>query len=384
MYKSVELFYEPLEALRQLSDDRRAEMSMEQLAFLCGMIKACKPGKIVEIGVAAGATTAVIMNCVSMLGLGTRMFSIDLSAAYYRDGTKETGYLAKEWKSMSRRQCDHTFYTGKYAAECMEEIGKDVDFVILDTVHSLPGELLDFLVCFPFLKQGAVVVLHDILLNHSGDNADAFATKLLFDSVVGTKFMNREGEDKRMVNAINIAAFTITEDTKRYIDDVFSALTITWKYLPCDKELNMYRDFLERYYAPSQTGWFDLAVRLNRETVKKRSEGFVRICKWITSIRAKKIYVYGCGTYGRFFYHLFEQCGMDLGGYIISDGQAKSEDLSKVSYLSEVSLQQGDRILIGVKASLQKEICGILQEKGIRDYILPDEEQVLRPAGAFL
>ena len=363
MYKSVDLFYEPLEIL-----DDKAEMTTEELAFLCGMISDRKPKKIVEIGVAAGGTTAVILNCISAIGLETKMFSIDLSTTYYRDRSKEAGYLAKEWKS-KHDELDHTFYIGKYAVECLETIGDDIDFLILDTVHSLPGEILDFLACFPFLKQGATVILHDVLLNHLGDKSYAYATKLLFDSAVGMKFMNT-GNDG---NLIGIGAFVITEDTQRYIEDVFSALTITWNYIPAPAELAMYRAFLEKYYTSTQLKWFDMAVELNCETLKKRSKGFVKICKWITSIKAEKIYVYGCGHFGKCFYNLFEQCGMKLGGYIISDGQTKGEDDRNVYYLSEVSLDKGEMILVGVNVSLWDEICDILQKNGIKDYILPDE-----------
>lgn len=369
MYKSVELFYEPLEILAQLSGGDQAEMTTDELAFLCGMIRDRKPKKIVEIGVAAGGTTAVILNCISHIGLKTEMFSIDLSTTYYRDRDKEAGYLIKEWQSITDKTLDHTLYTGKYAVECLETIGKNIDFLILDTVHSLPGEILDFLACFPFLKEGAAVVLHDIILNHLGTNPNAFATKLLFDSTVGIKFMNI-GNDGGL---IGIGAFVTTENTRQYIEDVFSALTITWKYIPRADELVMYREFLEKYYTSSQLKWFDMAVKLNRETLKKRSAGFVKICKWITSIKAEKIYVYGAGNFGKSFYSLFEQCGMRLGGYIISDGQIKNEDDQNVYYLSEVNLKKGEKILIGVNAALQNEICETLQEKGIRDYILPDE-----------
>ena len=64
---------------------------------------------------------------------------------------------------------------------------------------------------------------------------------------------------------------------------------------------------------------------------------------------------------------------MELCGYIISDGQTKDEDERNVYYLSEVSLDKGEMILVGVNLSLQDEICDTLQKNGIKDYILPDE-----------
>lgn len=42
----------------------------------------------------------------------------------------------------------HQFLLGKAIPFVLERIGKDIDFLILDTAHCLPGELLDFIVCF--------------------------------------------------------------------------------------------------------------------------------------------------------------------------------------------------------------------------------------------
>ena len=37
------------------------------------------------------------------------------------------------------------------------------DFVFLDTAHSAPGEILNFIEILPFLNENAILVLHDIL-----------------------------------------------------------------------------------------------------------------------------------------------------------------------------------------------------------------------------
>ena len=44
----------------------------------------------------------------------------------------------------------------------------DIDFIIIDTVHFMPGEFLTFLTALPQLKDGCIVVLHDIHLNMVG------------------------------------------------------------------------------------------------------------------------------------------------------------------------------------------------------------------------
>lgn len=89
MKTDTQLYYEPISILDLLQARSKVEMSPRQLAFLCGLIKEYKPQKIVEIGVAAGGTSSVILNCISLLGLETEMYSIDLSPYYYRDRSKK-------------------------------------------------------------------------------------------------------------------------------------------------------------------------------------------------------------------------------------------------------------------------------------------------------
>lgn len=378
--ESAELFFEPIEILDSLSDGYKAEMSNEQLAFLCGLIRRYKPEKIVEIGVAAGGTTVVVLNCLSMLGLDVRMYSIDLSGEYYRDKSKKTGYLIEECKSGLKKNWEHTLYTGKVAVEYLETIGKGIDLLILDTVHRLPGEILDFLACYPFLKKGSVVVLHDIAVNHYGSNAQAFATKLLFDTVSAEKYMGICDDNVFP----NIGAFVINDDTEQSIDDIFSALTITWNYLPENQELFLYRTFYEKYYPIKNIRIFDIAVQLNRRTVDKNvwmKEEFIReivkeVLGWNGIIKGKRIYIYGCGYFGRKLSDLLGQTGgIELAGYIISDGQKKTETKFPVYYLSEISLTKDqDVIFVGVRPALQEEICAELQSKGFTDYIMPSEK----------
>ena len=43
------------------------EMSEFESGFLCGILKDYKPKKIVEVGVAGGATTAIILECMEIL-----------------------------------------------------------------------------------------------------------------------------------------------------------------------------------------------------------------------------------------------------------------------------------------------------------------------------
>ncbi len=369
--RSIEHYYEPANILGHLACNK-TEMSGKELAFLCGLIKKYRPEKIVEIGVAAGGTTAVILNCISILQLDAQVVSLDLSENYYRDNSKKTGFLIDECREILDKKLEHTLYTGKFAVEYLETVGADIDFLILDTVHSLPGELLDFLACYPFLKLGSVVVLHDILLNQCSNNLDGFATRILLDTVAAEKILDMEGEIS------SIGAFIVTEDTGKYIENVFSALSITWRYKPGDTEINLYREFYSKYYSKDNLKLFDMAVQLNKKTLDKRAlikqNEFLNIYRWIEALREKRVYIYGCGNFGKQFYQLLKKCDVQVMGYIVSDGQNKMEDGQDIYFLSEVCIdKEKDLILIGVGEVFQEEICSVLKKKGVLEYIFPNE-----------
>lgn len=387
MRTNVELYYEPTVILGQLSEGNKSEMTERELAFVCGLIKERRPKKIVEIGVAAGATSSVILNCISMLDLETEVFSIDLSLFYYTDKSKKTGYLIDECMSLLEqrgKEARHTLYAGKYAVDCLETIGGGIDFLILDTIHSLPGEVLDFLACYPLLKQGCVVVLHDITLNHKTkykmDPALSFATKVLFDMVTADKILDM-GEGVFP----NIGAFLLTSDTDKYLEDIFSSLTISWQYVPDSEEISLYRNFYGKYYSEEVLQLFDRAVEMNCSSVARRRlyqrergkavvNETVKLYRQIANPEIKRIYIYGYGMVAKSLHYMMEECctGKEIC-HIVSDGQDISgiDGKEHVQCLSDVEIEIGrDIIIIGVNESLQQEICCELQKKGISEYIL--------------
>ncbi len=374
---NVDLFYKPLQILEHLSGEHKMEMSYMQSAFVCGLIRQYKPKKIVEIGVASGGMTAVILNCIEILQLNTEVFSIDLAIDFYRDNTKKTGYLAEEYKSIVKKDTKHILFSGKYAVECLETIGKDIDFLILDTVHSLPGELLDFLACYPYLKNGAVVVLHDIALNHHKAGMEGIATEVLFQVAATKKILNFEDGGYP-----NIGAFEKDNFLREYIEKIFSTLTMKWNYLPAQEELCLYKNFYRKYYSEEELQWFEIAVRLNAKEflIQDRCREWEKLrgvfCL-VQNIYSRVVYIYGNGNFGKQFYQLFSRIeGMKLGGFIISDAETKCKsNMGKVYYLSEVHLDPDkDVIFVGVNKLLQEEICSILDKKGIKEYVVPNRE----------
>lgn len=277
------------------------EMTDSQLGFLCGLIRDNHPKKIVEVGVAAGGTTLVLLQCLKELELNACFYSVDLNKNLYNNTCKETGYVAKQIeRNGDFKSINHRYFLGGYLPEVLSEIGRDIDFLILDTVHQLPGEILDFLAALPYLSNGAIVVLHDVALQHADEVSDhyCFATQVLFSCVKGQKFLNNR-------NAYpNIAAFQVNQGTFNYIYDVFSALSLTWKNIPSEREIDIYRLWYKKHYDEKACVMFEQAFDMNKKTISKMSieinDYMETLCDSVLD-RYESVYLYGAGKRGKSF-----------------------------------------------------------------------------------
>ena len=134
------------------------ELTIDEQKFFHSLLRTFKPKKIVEIGVSSGGSAILILNAIKDIE-GAKLFSIDKSIYWYRNRFKKTGYLVKE--KFPELMDKWTLYTGGLTAEFIETIGDGIDFVFIDTVHYTPGEMLDWLMVLPFLKNEAIVLFHD-------------------------------------------------------------------------------------------------------------------------------------------------------------------------------------------------------------------------------
>ena len=249
----------------RLPDDE-PEMSEAQTAFLCGLLKEYKPRRILEVGVAGGGTTAIMMQCLHELEYDYKMYSVDLCEMFYRDKTKKTGWIAEDVKRMLGVK-EHVMLLGKPLPACLNAIISEgsIDFVLLDTAHTVPGEILDFLLLLPYLSENAIVCLHDVSMNlKQMTAAQGIATNALFNAVVARKYLNLDLESAELNTYPNIGAFQITDDTKKYIENVFGTLTLTWGLTPSDETLSLYRQFFSENYESTLIELFDRAVEMNK------------------------------------------------------------------------------------------------------------------------
>ncbi|MCR5027393.1 MAG: class I SAM-dependent methyltransferase [Methanobrevibacter sp.] len=220
-------------------------MSIDEIWFLKKLLEDANPKKIVEIGISAGGTT---VNLLKWKDKSTELFSIDVATQWHRDPTKLSGFMADEVDVKD----NFKLYRGYDYLDVCEEIGGDIDFIIIDTTHVLPGEILTFIAALPYLKDGCVVVLHDIHLNmrYFGTNKfdpyniGAYCTGILHGGVCSSEKYVLKSD---MMS--NIGAFVVDKSTRDNIKDVFHLLCTTWYSFPDELNWEGYSNFVAENYS---------------------------------------------------------------------------------------------------------------------------------------
>ncbi|MDR3291334.1 MAG: class I SAM-dependent methyltransferase [Methanobrevibacter sp.] len=257
----IERYYENyqnniLEEVEQYLE--KLEMTKSERLFLNGIVCEIKPKKILEVGVAGGESSIVILNAIKDIS-DAQLYSIDKNESYYRDENCKTGYLVEKLPHLKNKW---KLYTGGTTASFIEDIvirpGEgEIDLCLLDTVHSCPGELLDILMILPFMKKEGIVVLHDIQYNNCLIK-NGISNNVLFSVIKAEKILPEISE--HYINGVpypNIGAFKINEETLKHVDDIFFALSLNWEYLPDKEDMGIMRKLFVKYYNKENVLKFD-------------------------------------------------------------------------------------------------------------------------------
>ncbi len=346
-------------------------MSPFDSAFLCGLLKMSKPRKIVEIGVAGGATTAIILQCMEDIAMPYKMYSVDISETVWHTKTLKTGSIADYAKKILS-PTHHELLIGAGVTSFLDRIGDDIDFVILDTVHRIPGEILDFLAIFPYLKEGAIVCLHDLMTCQyarisAPETHDYYATNILFNNVKANKYLSFNTSLGKEALP-NIGAFQVTGETKQDILSVFFCLLLPWGYIPSDSELNMYSNCILQNYDDILCKIYEQAVSLNIYNMR----GVNSLIKILTG---KQIALWGAGVRGRVLWKKLMDNGFDVENITWIDKNANrilKVDEKKIVTPAEIDWQNSfDYIVITPSnQSMKEEIRKYLKMQGIADDLI--------------
>lgn len=233
-----------------------SEMTGSERLYLNALIRRHRPQKIVEIGVAAGASSLIMLNALQDIE-GSKLYSIDYNTPYYKDSEKKTGYFVDNYPELKNKW---ELRTGGLTLEFIEEIGGGIDFCLIDTMHVNPGEILDFLMVLPFLKDDAVVVFHDANFHTTTQKYTriwGITNNLLMSSIYGIKLLQGNFIDRsssintdglRKPNFANIGGIKLKKETKSHVWEIFNLLTIHWRYLLSSEDYEKVLAFIGKYY----------------------------------------------------------------------------------------------------------------------------------------
>lgn len=319
----IELDYEMVESLNAI--ENKCEMTRDQIAFLCGLLKWKKPQKIVEIGVAEGGTTAIMIQCLASLGKLMEYHAVDISEKCWNDSNKETGYVVKEVYNELPETINMFWHVGNCLPNYIEEIGNGIDFVILDTVHTVPGEILDFLAIYPFLQENAVVVLHDITLCQWINSEDSICTNVLYGTIPGMKLLPQGIVDGSKYFS-NLGAVQLGHNINSDIKNIFWDLTLPWRYMLDNDSLMLYSDLYEKYYGKEYKNYLIDVVNVNKKRIdeKKKLEEQNKdaVAQFHEILKQKeRILLYGAGHYGHIFLEYIKNIGFKAEAFVISDSE---------------------------------------------------------------
>lgn len=263
-----------------------SEMSQHDRDFFNSVLLRKKPKKILEIGVAKGASSVIILNAIKDIE-SAHLYSCDYSEDCYNLSGKKTGFVVDNYPDLAEKQ---TLYTGGLTSDFIDEIGGDIDLCFIDTMHVCPGEILDFLLIYPYLKPDATIILHDINLQMVKSNYPNFhATNILFSVLSGKKLLPPlvSHESSLVTDKLpNIGAIELNSDIN--ILDLFTVLGIRWSYRLKSEEIKNIKKHFARFYDEYLLKYFDEILlyqdfALSHDSVEKNF--FKDLLKTIFSVR---------------------------------------------------------------------------------------------------
>ena len=236
-----------------------SRMWLNQREFLNGVIRKFRPKKIIELGVAEGGSSSIILNAIFDIK-NSHLYSIDLSTHFL---------IGSCVKMLVPKYLDKwSLYKSYTAAKFLEQIGGGINMAFIDTSHFEPGEILDFLIILPFLSRGAIIVFHDIgnqiTISQGKNSRREHAPYLIFNIIKGKKFL----PSGNGILTKDIGAIKLEGNQKEYVHDYFRALGGQWEYLPNEEDIDMIREIFKKYYDKDCLTMFEEAISFNRIFIK--------------------------------------------------------------------------------------------------------------------
>jgi predicted O-methyltransferase YrrM len=246
-------------------------MKSKEPYFINGIIRRHKPKKCLEIGVAFGGSSIIILNAIKDIK-DSFLVSLDLNSVILG---KQTGYNAKKYFPELTNNNKWKLFTGKQPHKFLDKLNIKFDFLFLDTAHLVPGEIINLIEALPFLEENAIIVLHDIMYHLQSKKYGYRPIEIkfhpapiyLFTSLAGYKIIMKEDENKGVEN---IGAVFLHSNKEKYYLNYFLLLLSQWEYMPPKNQIEELRAFIIKYYKNETLLFlFDKGVEENKIYINK-------------------------------------------------------------------------------------------------------------------
>lgn len=228
-------------------------ISRSDAEFLAEMVAAQAPRTVVELGVASGASSAVLLQALDALpDAGSRqLISCDVRATCYFNDAYPTGQACADMYPSPTAQWRREFAMD--ARRLREAVAPgSVDLTFIDANHAHPWPLLDLLQATAFARPESWIVLHDIDLPVQHPQFQIYGPRWLF---AAWPFNKVKGVGKWA----SIGAVQLPPDTSMLVPTALSLIGRPWEGAPSPQDAAMPGAFraveallLDRVARPSQ------------------------------------------------------------------------------------------------------------------------------------
>ncbi|MDX9910343.1 MAG: class I SAM-dependent methyltransferase [Phycisphaerales bacterium] len=209
---------------------------MRPTCALSEAIRILRPARVVEIGVASGASSAVMLHAMRAHAIDGRIDAFDIHHQCYWDRSRAVGSAVEEMvPDMADR---FTLHKGdsRLARETLAH--GSIDLAFIDGDHAHPSATLDLLNLAPLLRPGAWVLLHDVLLDkilrerEPGTERRSYGPAVLLEHWAGVKTqpLGSVGDVVRGTSAANVAALRVDDPAR--IDAAFLDAALAVEHEP--------------------------------------------------------------------------------------------------------------------------------------------------------
>lgn len=150
---------------------------------LANEIRRSKARSAIEIGVAAGYSSAVMYAALAQNTNEPKLYAFDFSERCYHDKSKRTGDAFYE---IHGPQEGYVLKTGIESSSI--ETCENVDFIFVDANHQNPWPALDLISLARFVNDGTIIALHDFEMIYHSWGRHASGARDLYRAWRGDKY----------------------------------------------------------------------------------------------------------------------------------------------------------------------------------------------------